>query len=149
MESPLHVQPPRLTGSDASERPYGHSFSTNLGMRGQFVCARDGSFVVLDTSATANLVRFAWMGNRNLRFRKMGFPKLIPYPTMARLKFGDGRVDQVRRAAGIQVGTVGRRGTSTACVLGVAIPALLRKGALGALRGQVDCERDISAILNQ
>ena len=97
---------------------------------GQFVCVRDDSVVVLATGATANLVRFKWLGNHNSYLRKMGFPKGAPYPAMARLKFGDGRVGDVQHAAHIKVGVAGRGGAFTAFVSKAEIPALLPKRPL-------------------
>ena len=78
----------------------------------------------------------------------MEFLKVTPYPAMARFKFGGGRIGEVKYAADIKVGFAGCRGVSTAFVLEADIPALLRTGALGALGGQFDCERDISTIRN-
>ena len=110
MESPLHVQPPKLTEPDVSGRLYGHSFSTNLDLGGQFVCARDDSVVVLDSGSTDDLVSLKVLENHNSYLRKMGFLRAIPYPAMARSKFGDGRVGEVRHAAEIKVGIAGRMG---------------------------------------
>ena len=76
----------------------------------------------------------------------MGFPKVMPNPTMARFKFGDGRVGEVKHAADIKVGSAGRKGAFTAFVLDADIPALLRKGVLEALGGQLDFDRGIMAI---
>ena len=78
----------------------------------------------------------------------MEFLKVTPYPAMARFKFGGGRIGEVKYAADIKVGFAGCRGVSTALVLEADIPALLRTGALGALGGQFNCERDISTIRN-
>ena len=73
----------------------------------------------------------------------MGFLKEAPCSTTARLKFGDGRVGGVKRAAEIKVcGIPGRRGAVAAFVLDADIPALLREGALEALGGQLDFEHD-------
>ena len=44
------------------------------------------------------------------------------------------------------MGIAGRRGAFTDFVLGADIPALLCVGALEALCGQLDCERDILTI---
>ena len=49
---------------------------------------------------------------------------------MAELKFGDGRVGAVRRAADIKVGAAVRRGTFTAFISEAAISAELRKGPI-------------------
>ena len=76
----------------------------------------------------------------------MGVPRLHAYPAMARFKVRDVRGGEVRFEADIKVGIAGRRGTFTACVSGVDIPAMLCMGAPEALRGQLDFERDISTI---
>ena len=57
----------------------------------------------------------------------------MPYPTIARCKFGDGRAGEVKHAAEIKVGIARRRGASAAFVSEAAIPALLRKGAFEVL----------------
>ena len=49
---------------------------------------------------------------------------------------------EVKHAADIKVGVAGRRGAFTAFVLDADIPAVLREGALEALGGQLDFERD-------
>ena len=85
-----------------------------------------------------NLVCFTWLDNHTSYSRKMGFPKVNPYPTMARFTFGDRRVGEVRHAAEIKVGIAGRRGAFAACVLDADIPTLLRRGALEAIGGQLD-----------
>ena len=127
-EPPLHVQPYRPTGSEVSDRPYERSFPANLKMGTHFVCARDDCVVVLDTGATANSVCFRRLRNRNSCLRKIGPPKVASCTTMAELKFGDGRVGAVRRAADIKVGAAARRGTFTAFISEAAISAELRKG---------------------
>ena len=70
----------------------------------------------------------------------------MPLPTTARSKFNDGRVGEVQHAADIKVGAAGCAGAFLAFALDADIPARLIKGALGALRGQLDFERDILAI---
>ena len=55
----------------------------------------------------------------------MGSPDANPNPTIARFKFGDGRVGEVRYAADIKVGIAERGGAFTAFVLVADIPALL------------------------
>ena len=110
---------------------------------GQFGLAYGGGVVVLDTGATANLACSTWLNNRNSYLHKMGFPKVNPYPTLPRLKFGAGRIGVAEYAADIKVGSKGRRGAITAFVLDMDIPALLRKGAIEAHGRQVDSERNI------
>ena len=67
---------------------------------------------------------------------------------MARFEFGDERVGELRYEADIKVAIAGCRGAFTACVLEAGIPALWRKGALEALGGQLEFERDISTNRN-
>ena len=55
-----------------------------------------------------------------------------------KFRSGDGRLGEVRQAAGIPVGIAGNRGRFTAFALGADISALLRKGAAEALGGQSD-----------
>ena len=76
----------------------------------------------------------------------MGSPKVLPYSTMARLKFRDGRLGEVKHAADIPVGVAGRKGAFAASVLEADIPALPRKGALESLGGWLGRERDILTI---
>ena len=50
--------------------------------------------------------------------------------------------------ADIKFGIAGRGGAFAALVLGAVIPALLPKGALEAIGGQLDSERKIATIRN-
>ena len=50
------------------------------------------SVVALDTGATANLVRRSWLAHRNSILGNNGFPKVTTYPSMARFRFGGGRL---------------------------------------------------------
>ena len=76
----------------------------------------------------------------------MGFPKVMPHPTAPRCKFGAGSVGEVMHAADIKAVVAGRRGAFAAFALEPDIPALLRKGALEALGGQLDSERGVLTI---
>ena len=51
-------------------------FSTELDFRGQLLRTAEDGVVVLDTGATANFVRFRWLGNRNLLVEKHGSPRI-------------------------------------------------------------------------
>ena len=84
-------------------------------------------------------------GDRQFGLLKMVGQSLFVF-AMARPKFEGGRVGEVEHAADIQVGAAGCRGACAARVLEADIPALLRKGALEALGGQLDFERDIMTI---
>ena len=118
------------------------SFSTSLDSGCQLVCMRNDSVVVLDTGATANLVCFRWLSHHNALLEQRGLPRVSTYPAQARFKFGDGRTGDVCFAADITVGIAGTKGTFTAFVLDADIPALLCKGALEALAGQLDFARN-------
>ena len=142
----MDVRPTQRSGSEGPERLRGHSFSTTLEINGQFAVSQTDSAAVLGAGATANLVCFEWLDKRNSFLQNLGSPKVMPYPTTARLKFGDGRVGEVRFAADIEVGIAGCRGAFTDFVLDADIPALLCEGALEALGGQLDFERDILTI---
>ena len=71
------------------------------------------------------------------------------YPAYARLKFRDGHLGEVRRAADISDGIAGNRGKFTASVLEAYAPAMLREGALEALGGPASFFRDISTSRKQ
>ena len=78
---------------------------------------------------------------------RQGLGKAVPYLSIARFKFGDGRIGEVKHAADIKVGVAGRKGTFAAFVLDADIPALLRKGALEALGAQLDFDKDMLSLL--
>ena len=113
-----------------------HSFSTSMTRERPVCYAQNGSVVILDTGATANLVRFKWLPHHNELLSRRGLPRVDSYPAHAIFKFGDGRVGEVCHAADITVGVAGFKGTFTAFVLDSDIPALLSKGALESLRGR-------------
>ena len=80
----------------------------------------------LGAGATANLVCFKYLDNRNSYLPKVGGLKVNPYPAIDRFKSGDGRVGKGRHAAHIKVGIWGRGGARAAFVSDADIPALLR-----------------------
>ena len=57
-------------------------------------------------------------------------------------------IGEARNAAGIKVGSAGRRGAFAIFAPGAGSQALLRKGALGVLVGQLDFARDVLTIRN-
>ena len=146
MESPLEVGPSWKQGPGGPDRSPEQSFSTTLEIGGQFVVSHSDSVVALDTWATTALVCFRWPVNHNLFLQKLGLQKVLPYSAAARFKYGDGRVCEVKNAAGINVGVAGRRGAPRASAPDADIPALSHKGALETLGGRRDFERDISTI---
>ena len=134
--------PPETKAEGHTEQP----FSTPLDSGCQLVCMRDDSVVVLDTGAAANLVCFRWLSHQSSLLERKGFPRVLTYPAQARFKFGDGRAGNVCFASDIAVGIAGAKGTSTASVLDADIPALLCKGALEALAGQLDFARNTRTL---
>ena len=94
--------------------------------------------VVLNPGATANLVCSRWPARHNRILDWRGIPRVTTYPSKARSRFADGRLGEVRHAADIPVAIAGYRGMRTAFVLEADIPALLRKGAMEAIGGQLD-----------
>ena len=66
-----------------------------------------------------------YRGYRQPRFR-LGFPSVSTYPACAQPKFGDGRLGEVRRAAGIPVGIEGNPVEIAAFALEADSPAFLR-----------------------
>ena len=98
-ERHLQLQPSDLGGQGDPPRRCEDAPSTTSDVGVKSVCVHDDSVAVLDTGATANLTCFKWLGNHVSRLQKMGTPKASTYPTFARLKFGDGRVEEVRCAA--------------------------------------------------
>ena len=96
------------------------------------------SAVELNTGATDILVCFRWLARRNRLFEKCGIQRAPTYPSTARFRFGDGRLGEVRHAVDILAGVAGKKGNFTAFVLEADIPALLRKGAMEKLGGQLD-----------
>ena len=104
----------------------------------QPICMKEGGAVCPDIGSTANLVRFRRVAHSNSLFAKMGLPRIMTYGALANLKFRDGRMDDVRYAADISADIAGAKDNFAAVALAADLPALLRKGALGALRGKLD-----------
>ena len=133
-------------GSGGPGRSREQFFSTTSEIGEQLAASHSDSVVALDSGATVNLVCLKWLGNRNLFSQKLGLPVVAPYSTTTRFKFGDGRVGEVQHAADITAGIAGREGASAMFALGADTPAPLRRGALEALGGQPDFERDMLTI---
>ena len=105
--------------------------------------------MVLDSGATANLVCYKWLDNRNLFSERQGLGKAVPFCSSARFKFGYGGIGEDKDAADIKAGIAGCTGAFAAFVLGAEIPALLGAGApeaQGALGAQLDFEEDALSL---
>ena len=108
-----------------------------------------GCVVVQETGAMTNLVCVKLLGRHNSILGRWGVPGAGPYPARARFKFGDGRPGEVRVAEGIPAEIAGGRGKWTAFGQQADAPAVMRKGALGALGGKVDSSRHASPLNKQ
>ena len=117
------------------------SFAAPIDMGDLFLVSQADSVAVLDTGATANLVRASWLARHNRIVEGYGIPRAPTYPSTARFVIGDGRLGEVSHAADIPGGIAGNKGKCAAFALDADIPALLRKGAMEALGGQLDCSR--------
>ena len=113
---------------------------------GLFLLAESAIVAVLRAGSAANLFCFRILGRHNRILRREGLSRVSTYPASARLKFGDGRLLEVRHAAYIPVGIAGNKGMFSAFALEADIPAVLRKGAYGAPCVQLDFSRDISTL---
>ena len=102
----------------------------------------------LDTGDTANLVCFRRLEHHHRLFED-GRQGVSTYPLAARIRFGDGRLGEVRHAADTPLGTAENRGKFSASVLDADFPALSRKGSMEALAGQLDFPRDAPALRKQ
>ena len=138
MESPAHVQD--LGGN--CEQPV----SAALDLGGQCIFVGPDSVAVFDAEAAANLVCFKWFEHHNEILGRQGAPRAGPYPISARPKFADGRLGEVLCAADSSGGIEGKCGAPTTFAPEAEIPALLRRGALGALGWQMDSFREISTL---
>ena len=69
--------------------------STTLDLGGQFAVMDADSVVVLDTGASAILVRYMWLGHHSNFSERWGVPRVETYPACARSKFGDRRFGEV------------------------------------------------------
>ena len=116
------------------EQPY----VAEVGAGDLFMVAQDGGAVVLDTGATANLVGYSWLARQNRILERRGTLRATTLPSKATFRFGDGRLGEERHAADIPVGNTGNRGMFPAFALDGDVPALLPKGALESLGGQLE-----------
>ena len=156
----MTVRRPSQSAKEERSPDREQSFATSLDSGGQFLFEGADCVVVLDTWATANLVGFEratadvrappssiwghsrqWLAHHNRILDRKGLPGVPTYPASARCKFGDGRLGGGRHAADVPVGIADNRGKCAALVLEADIPALPRKGDLGAIGGQWDFSR--------
>ena len=136
MESAVRAQAGKPPSRDDLGSDCEHSFSATLDLGGRFTVADSGSAAVLGAGAAANLVCPKWLARHGGISERWSVPRAETHPKCARLTSGDGRLGRVRRAAEIPSGITGNRGKSSASVLEVDIPALLREGASEGLGGQ-------------
>ena len=122
METPVSAQRADHLGESGTDGKCEQSFAVEKDLGGVPMASKVECVAVLDTGATANLVRLKWLANHKSHLQKTGLPKVNTYPAAARIKFGDGRIGEVRPAADIQVGIAGRKSTCSAFVLEAAFP---------------------------
>ena len=138
-----------LSGSGGANSDHGHPRRPPWARGGLFLVSESDSAAVSDTGATAGLARFRWLEHYSLILQRGGNRQVTTYPASARFRFGDGHLGEVCRAADIPVGFAGGKGKFATFALDADIPELLRKGALEAARGQLDCSRGISTLRKQ
>ena len=107
------------------------------------------SVAILETGAATNLVCLKWLVHHNGILDSKNVPRVPTCPACARFKFGDARLGTARRAADILVGIAGNRGRLMAFAVDADILALLRRGAVAALVGQLHTSRDTLTLRKQ
>ena len=100
---------------------------------------------MLETGATANLVCFELLGLHNSILERWGCPRAEAFPPHARLKFGDGRLGQVRLHQKFRWELPWVL-ENLPPVLEADVPALLRKWALEAQGGRLNFARITLAL---
>ena len=120
-----------------------------MGMGGLFLVSREESVVVLNTGATANIASIRWLARHSRILGNYGAPRVTTYSSKARCRFGDGRLGEVRHAADIPLRIAGNKGKHAAFAPDADIPALLRRGALEALGGQLEFLRGSLVLRRQ
>ena len=101
---------------------------------------------LLGTGAAASPAYFGRFERHTSFLDCRGAPRPGACPESARFKFGGGRHEGVHGAADTPLGIRSGRGEFTAFALVADIPSLLRKGAIGALGGQVDFACNVSTL---
>ena len=96
-----------------------------------------------NTGATANLACFGWLRNRDGLSEKSGYDVAAPYPTLARVKFGNGQVETARHAVDAPIVSAGQMEASTTSPVAQNTPALMSKGALEPRDGHLDFAQDM------
>ena len=84
------------------------------------------SAAALDTGAPATLACCKWPHHHTAALERLEAPITGPDPACAELKFGNGRMEEVRFAAENLRGVAGRQGTLNTFLLGADIPTPLR-----------------------
>ena len=145
----MHVR----AGDSPLRKDHGHSYEQSVtatpDLVGQLTGLDAASAAVPGIGAVANSVCPEYLERHTSILKCWGVPRAETCPARARFKFGDGDLGAVRRAANILAAIAGGRGKLTASLLEAAIQALLRRGALGALGGQLAFARTISTLGKQ
>ena len=93
--------------------------------------------MVLDTGAAANPARFAWLRSHNGLSKRAGYDVAVPYPTLARSKFGKWKAGNARHVADVPMFLGGRAGVAVAFSQKQPILAIMSKGALQTPEGHL------------
>ena len=121
METPVFAQK-----TDHIEEGCEQSFAAPMDTRALFLASQEEGVVVLNAGATANLLCFRWLARHNRLLEKYGASGCPHIPRRPDSALGMG--GSVRNATQ-------QTGKFTASLLDADTPALLRKGATGALGG--------------
>ena len=124
MDTPVSAQQAEHLNCEGTKSDYEPPFATTLDAGRLFLVSEEDSVLVLDSGFTANLVCFRWLEHRNRLLEEKGCQKASPDPSAARVRFGDGRLGEVRRAADILVGIAGKKGIFAAFASDAGAPAL-------------------------
>ena len=114
-----------------------------------FSVSQADTVVVLGTGAAANLVCPRWLARHNRILEKRGIQRASTCFSNARFRFGGWRLGEVRHAADSPAAVAGNRGKLSASALDAGIPALFRKGAMGAPGRQLEFLRGSLVLRRQ
>ena len=123
---------------DGKDALGGGVYATSLGLEPTCSGSVPHNTAILETEASANLVGANWPGNRNAILKALGRPLAKITPAFASFRYGDGRVGDIHRAAGISIAIVGYIGHFMAYVVDADTPALLGGEALETLGGHLN-----------
>ena len=149
VETPVSAQKADHIGDGDTEGESVQSFATTMDKGELFLVSQESSVALLDTGATANLAFSRRLARHNRILDRYGIERVFTCSSKATFRLGGRRLGEVRHAADIPVGIAGNKGKFAAFALNADIPALLRKGAMEALGGQLDFLRGSLVLRRQ